>query len=120
MLSETQRITSTTIIGTTITAWHQLGNLSPMYESDISSASSGDIKTNQKSDTAKDASEYSEALKDLPVTKYKRHGKEYWKCNLCKKEFSCWNVTKVIIHLAQKKKKKSIGHCKFTCSTVTK
>ena len=85
MLSENQRITSATIIGTTITAWHQLSNLFPMTESDTLSASSGDIKTNQKSDmdlnsgsgTSKDALECSESLKDLPVTKYSKNGKEY-------------------------------------------
>ena len=66
MLSETQRITSATIIGTTITAWHQLSNLLPMSEYDTSSASSGDIKTNKKSyvdpnsGTSKDALDLSE------------------------------------------------------------
>ena len=89
MLSENQRITLATIIGTTITSWQKLIDLSPMTESDTSSALSGDIKTNQKSDTnlnpgtSKDTLEYSEALKDLSVTKYIKNGKEFRKCNLC-------------------------------------
>ena len=72
MLSENQRITSATIIGTTITAWHQLSNIFPMTESDTLSASSGCIRTNHKSDTdlysgsvtSKDASDLAEAWKN--------------------------------------------------------
>ena len=107
-------MTSATIIGTTIITWHQLRNLSPMTESDKSSSSSRDIKTNQKSDidlnsgASRDASEYSEALKDLSVKKYIKNGKVFWKCNLCKKEFSCWNITKVVMDLAQKEKPETL------------
>ena len=109
MLSENQR-TSATIIGTTITAWHQLSNISPMTESDTLSASSGCIRTNQKSDTdlysgsvtSKDALEDSKALEGMPVTTCFKNGKEFWKCNLCKREFSHWNITKVVEHLDKK------------------
>ena len=72
-----------------------------MSESDTLSASSGDIKTNQKSDTdlnygtSKKSLKYSEAFEDLPVTKYIKNGKEYWKCNLCKKEFFVGMLLKV-------------------------
>ena len=117
MLSENQRITSATIIGTTITAWHQLSNLSPMTESDTLSASSGCIRTNQKSDTdlysgsvtSKDASEDSKALEGMPVTTCFKNGKEFWKCNLCKEERVGWNITKVLQHLARKEKNQQ--HC---------
>ena len=128
MLSENQRITSATIIGTTITAWHQLSNISPMTESDTLSASSGDIRTNQKSDTdlysgsvtSKDASEDSKALEGMPVTTCFKNGKEIWKCNLCKEERVGWNITKVLQHLARKEKTSNIAHCKYICSPETK
>ena len=37
---------------------------------------------NLNSGTSKDALEYSEDLKDLPVTKYIKNRKEFWKYNL--------------------------------------
>ena len=39
---------------------------------------------------------------------------------MCKKEFSHWNITKVVEHLAKKEKTRNIAHCKFTCSPRTK
>ena len=128
MLSENQRITSATIIGTTITVRHQLSNLSPMTESDTLSVSSGDMKTNQKIDTdlnsgsgtSKGASEESETFRDLPVTRWLENGKEFWKCNHCQRKYLGWNITKVLQHLARKDKTSNICHCEFTSSPVTK
>ena len=39
---------------------------------------------------------------------------------ICVKKYSCWNITKVLQHLAQKYKTRNIAHCKFICSPETK
>ena len=56
---------------------------------------------NLNSRTSKDALEYSENLKDLPVTKYIKNRKKL-EMSFVLKMFSCWNITKVIMHLARK------------------